>query len=116
MKVLLTGGAGYIGSHTALQLLERGHQVEIVDNFSTGHRTNIDIIDVPCYEFDIQNTKLLKELLLKKQFDVLIHFAGSTYVAESFQVPEKYYQNNIVSSISLLEAVKAMESPAKMHP
>ena len=65
-------------------------------------------------DFNIQNTELLKTLLNEKQYDVVIHFAGSAYMAESFQVPDKYYSNNVTSSHSLLEAVNTMETPAKI--
>ena len=95
MKILLTGGAGYIGSHTGLLLAERGHLVEMVDNFSTGVRSNVSVLKIPCHEFDIRETDRLADLLRVKNYDIVIHFAGSAYVPESFSSPEKYYQNNV---------------------
>ncbi len=114
MKILLTGGAGYIGSHTALTLLEGGHEVEVIDNFSTGSRSNIEVLGIPCFEFDIQATEQLKSLLVEKKYEVVVHFAGSAYVEESFQQPEKYYHNNVLGAMSLLYSVRAMEKPAKI--
>ena len=71
MKLLVTGGAGYIGSHTALLLSQRGHHVEILDNFSTGPRSNIDVLNLPCHTFDIADTERTKDLLRSKKFDVI---------------------------------------------
>ena len=114
MKILLTGGAGYIGSHSGLLLVERGHQVEMVDNFSTGVRSNVSVLQIPSHEFDVRETDRLADLLREKNYDIVIHFAGSAYVPESFSSPEKYYQNNVVTGFSLLEAVRRMERPSKI--
>jgi len=113
-KILITGGAGYIGSHTGLLLSQRGHKVEIVDNFSTGSRSNIEILKLHYYEFDITDKDQLKELLCSKNFDVILHFAGSAYIAESFEKPEKYYKNNIINGFKLLEAVREIEPSPKI--
>jgi len=114
MKILLTGGAGYIGSHTGLLLSQRGHQVEFVDNFSTGVRSNIDILKLKYYEFDIADTYQLKELLCSKKFDVILHFAGSAYITESFEKPGNYYQNNVINGLKLLETVRGIKPIPKI--
>ena len=93
MKILLTGGAGYIGSHTSLCLLDNGHQVTIIDNLSTG---NISLIpsNANFIECNIEDKKIIANLLQKEKFDILMHFAGYIQVEESVSNPEKYFKNN----------------------
>ena len=97
MKILITGGAGYIGSHTALALLESGHQVTIIDNLSTG---NINMIPKKAdfIKCNINDTKKVGELISKNKFNAIMHFAGFVKVEESVKNPKKYFNNNTKNS------------------
>lgn len=113
MKVLLTGGAGYIGSHTAVELLEAGHQVVIVDNLSNSSKEAVKRIEritrkpVDFYEADLRDREKLDEIFTTHKVDAVIHFAGLKAVGESVKKPLEYYDNNLISSISLLESMKS---------
>jgi len=103
MHLLLTGGAGYIGSHMILTLLDAGHQVTVIDNLSTGHR-----VLVPNVEFhllDIGNEKVLDALFKKHTFDAVLHFASYISVGESVIHPQKYYDNNVANTLMLLNVM-----------
>ena len=102
-KVLVTGGAGYIGSHTAHLLLGRGHDVIVVDNLSRGHRHNVppERLNV----LDLGDTEALTRLLREHNFDAVIHFAAYIAVGESTARPELYFANNVGCSLSLLTAM-----------
>lgn len=109
MKVLVTGGMGYIGSHTAVELLENNYEVVIVDNLVN---SKIDVLDKiekitgkrpKFYEYDLCNYELLEKAFAENQIDVVIHFAGLKAVGESVQKPVLYYQNNLISTLNLLE-------------
>jgi len=93
MKILLTGGAGYIGSHVSLALLDAGHHVTIIDDLSTGNKKLI-----PSYasfvKCNINDTTTVAELIQKKMFDALMHFAGFVQIEESIRNPKKYFDNN----------------------
>ena len=93
MKILLTGGAGYIGSNTSYNLIEKGHDVTIIDNLENG---NLKLVpkDSCFIESDISDVEKITNLLKKKKFDLIIHFAAYTRVAESVKFPEKYFMNN----------------------
>lgn len=112
MKVLLTGGAGYIGSHTAVELLDAGHEVVIIDNLSNSSREAIRRVEkitgkpVDFYEADVRNREILDEIFTDHTIDAVIHFAGLKAVSESVEKPLEYYDNNLTSSIVLLEAMK----------
>ena len=93
MKILLTGGAGYIGSHTSLALLDAGHQVTIIDNLSTGNKELIPS-NSSFIECNINNFAIIGELIQKEKFDALMHFAGFIKVEESIHNPKKYFENN----------------------
>ena len=93
MKTLLTGGAGYIGSHTSLALLDEGHDVTIIDDLSTGNKELIPR-KAKFIKSNINNTSVVGELLQKEKFDVLMHFAGYIEVEESVKNPQKYFDNN----------------------
>jgi len=93
MKILLTGGAGYIGSHASLALLEARHQVTIIDDLSTGNKKLIPS-DATFVECNINDTAIVGALLQKEKFDALIHFAGFIEVEESVRNPKKYFDNN----------------------
>ena len=100
--VLLTGGAGYIGSHVALDLVKEGYEVIILDDLSKGFAEAV--IDCELVQGDIGNKDLLVLLLEKRQIGAVIHLAGSTIVPESVMKPLMYYENNTVKSRNLMEA------------
>jgi UDP-glucose 4-epimerase len=102
-KILVTGGAGYIGSHTAHLLLGRGHDVQVVDDLSRGHRHNVPEERLTVLE--LSDTPRLTEFLRAKRFDAVIHFAAYIAVGESTKVPELYFSNNVGGSLSLLSAM-----------
>ena len=109
MKILVTGGAGYIGSHTVVELLNNGYDVVIVDNFSNSKPSVIDRLreitgkEIKFYELDICEKEKLRSVFEKEQIDAVIHFAGFKAVGESVSKPLMYYRNNIDSTLSLLE-------------
>jgi len=103
MKVLATGGAGYVGSATVRCLLDHGHQVWVYDNLTTGHPQSIppEIL----IEGDLQNKPNLLAILRSHKIDAVMHFAGSISVGESVEKPAFYYRNNVVNSLILLETM-----------
>ncbi|QWD04207.1 UDP-glucose 4-epimerase GalE [Polynucleobacter paneuropaeus] len=112
MNILLTGGAGYIGSHTAVALSEAGHEVVILDNFCNSHKSVLTRLqqilgkELTCIEGDIRNMALVAKVLNDHYIDAVIHFAGLKAVGESVQMPIEYYANNVQGTISLLGAMK----------
>jgi len=105
MKVLITGGAGYIGSHTVKELLQRNYEIIIFDNLSRGHIEAVP--DNVCFEkVDILDPVALKNAMDKYSFDSVIHFAAFAYVGESVEHPDMYYRNNVVGSFNLINASK----------
>ena len=112
MKVLLTGGLGYIGSHTAVELLNNGYDVEILDNlYNSNIKTKNKIKkitgkDVKFYKVDLLNFKKLDEVFKTGNFDAVIHFAGLKAVGESSKKPLLYYENNISGTINLLKVMQ----------
>lgn len=102
-KILVTGGAGYIGAHTVYHLLRAGNDVLVVDNLSRGHRHNVDAARLR--ELDLADTDGLTRICERESFDAVIHFAAFAAVGESTQSPERYFSNNIGGSLSLLEAM-----------
>ena len=111
-KILVTGGAGYIGSHTCIELLNAGHEVVVLDNLSNSSEeslTRVQALTAKALDFikgDILDPQILDHIFQRHQIDAVIHFAGLKAVGESQQEPLKYFENNISGSISL---VKAME-------
>ncbi len=104
MKVLVIGGAGYIGSHTVKALQNAGHAVIVFDNFSAGHDKNTEHPHM--FEGDIRNRRHLDEILVDKKFDALMHFAAKIEVKESMIDPGLYYENNVLGTINILEAMR----------
>src|SRR5437868_14750390 len=104
MKILVVGGAGYIGSVCAELLLDEGHGVAIFDNLSEGHRRAIDP-RAELIEGDLQDRQSLEKGLAKQRPDAVMHFAASALVGESMQNPSKYFRNNIANGLNLLDAM-----------
>ncbi|WP_431087399.1 UDP-glucose 4-epimerase GalE [Paenibacillus sp. 8b26] len=104
MAILVTGGAGYIGSHTVAELLDRGEEVVVLDNLQTGHKAAL--LGGKLYEGDLRDKELLSRLFSENSIDAVIHFAANSLVGESMQNPGKYYDNNVFGALSLLEAMK----------
>ena len=103
MGILVTGGAGYIGSHTAYSLLDDGYDVVVMDNLSTGVRDNVPAA-VTFIEGDVGDGAMVRTILRDHNIDAVIHFAGSIIVPESVSNPLKYYRNNTAATRTLLEA------------
>jgi UDP-glucose 4-epimerase len=101
--ILVTGGAGYIGSHAILALKDAGHRPVVIDNLTTGFRWAIPD-DVPFHEGDISDTGLVAKIIHEHGIEAIMHFAGSIIVPESVEDPLKYYRNNTANSRSLIEA------------
>ncbi len=108
--VLVTGGAGYIGSHAVLALRDAGYPVAVVDNLTTGFRFAVPG-DVPFFEGDIENADLLAQIFAAQGTKAVMHFAGSIVVPESVENPLKYYHNNTAKSRALIEAAVAAGVP-----
>jgi UDP-glucose 4-epimerase len=106
MNVLVAGGAGYIGSHTVKRLKESGHNPVIYDNVSRGHREVVDILKVPFVGADLNDRATLTKTLRDHKIDTVMHFAAYAYVGESVEKPLDYYQNNVATTISVLQAMQ----------
>lgn len=102
-KILVTGGAGYIGSNTAHLLLRRGYEVVVVDDLSRGHAHNV--AGVPFHKLHLGETQQLADLISSEKIDAVIHFAAFISVGESTQKPELYFSNNVGGTLSLLDAM-----------
>ncbi|MDD6244840.1 MAG: UDP-glucose 4-epimerase GalE [bacterium] len=111
MKVLVTGGCGYIGSHTVCELLKNNYEVVIIDNFSNSKKdvmTKIETLtgkSAKLYVGDVCDKSLLEEIFSKEKIEAVIHFAGYKAVGESVQKPLMYYENNLISTLYLLEVM-----------
>lgn len=104
--ILVTGGAGYIGSHTVLALQQAGYSVVVLDNLVYGHRELVEqVLKVELICGDIGDRRLLDQLFAEREIQAVIHFAAYAYVGESVTQPAKYYQNNVVGTLTLLEAM-----------
>lgn len=114
MNILLTGGLGFIGSHTATVLADYGHHVVIIDNLCNSQKETLNSLrsitgkDLPFYEGDVRDLPLLKRILKEEQIECVIHFAGLKSVAQSQTNPLEYFDNNVGGSIALLEAMQAI--------
>jgi UDP-glucose 4-epimerase len=112
MKILVTGGAGYIGSHTCIELIEGGYEVVVIDNLcnssleSLKRVENLLNINIPFHKVDVRNKSALTWLFEKYTFDGVIHFAGLKSVSESVENPINYYDNNVIGSFLLLEVMR----------
>lgn len=112
MNVLLAGGAGYIGSHTCVELINAGHDVVIADNFSNSCPEAVARVEeitgrkIPLYEADVCDKTAVEKIFSENKIDAVIHFAGLKAVGESCEKPVEYYRNNIDSTLTLLETMK----------
>lgn len=112
MKVLLTGGAGYIGTHTCIEVVKAGYEPIIADNFSNSSPLAVErveeIVDkkIPLYNIDVCDTVALEKVFAENKIEAVIHFAGLKAVGESCEIPVAYYRNNIDSTLALLEVMK----------
>jgi UDP-glucose 4-epimerase len=104
MRILVTGGAGYIGSHAVRLFLSRGHDVRVLDNLSMGHRAAVppDRLIVA----DLAEVHRLDQVLVEYRIEAVVHFAAFAFVGESVSNPAKYYQNNLVNTLNLLDSVR----------
>lgn len=103
MAILVTGGAGYIGSHTVAALLEQGREVVVIDNLQTGHREAL--LGGKLYEGDLRDKALLAKLFAENEIEAVIHFAANSLVGESMKDPVKYFDNNVYGTLCLLDAM-----------
>ncbi len=112
MKVLVTGGTGYIGSHTCVELLENDYEVVVIDNLVNSKREVIDKIkvitkkDITFYVGNVQDENFLEKIFQEHKIDIVVHFAGLKAVGESVKKPLEYYQNNLDSTLVLLQVMK----------
>ena len=112
MNVLLAGGAGYIGSHTCVELLKAGHSAVIADNFSNSCPEAVKRVEeitgakIPLYEADVCDKVAVETIFAENKIDAVIHFAGLKAVGESVEKPLLYYRNNIDATLTLLEVME----------
>ena len=112
MAVFITGGAGFIGSHTCVEMLEAGYEIVVADNYSNSSAESLERVkkitgkDFPYYECDIRDKEGLARIFDAHKIDAVIHFAGLKAVGESVAKPLEYYDNNIGGTISLLEVMR----------
>ncbi len=103
MRILVTGGAGYVGSHVVKELLETDHQVITIDNLQKGHREAV--LGGEFYDCDLADYQGLKQIFSRHDIEAVIHLAADSLVGESVEDPHKYYQNNLTSGLNLLEVM-----------
>ena len=112
MSILVTGGAGFIGSHTCVELLNAGYEIVVMDNFYNSKPESLNRIkkitgkDFKFYEADIRDRAMLDKIFAENKIDAVIHFAGLKAVGESVQKPLEYYENNVAGTVTLCEAMR----------
>ena len=112
MAILVTGGAGYIGSHTCVEMLNSGYEVIVIDNFDNSCAESLKRVEkitgksVKLYEADVRDEKALRKIFKKNKIEAVIHFAGLKAVGESVRKPIEYYDNNLISTLRLLEVMR----------
>ena len=113
MKILVTGGAGYIGTHTCVELLQSGYDIAVIDNLCNSKKEAIRRVEAICgrkfpfYEADLRDKAALDSIFATEKIDAVIHFAGLKAVGESVRLPLRYYENNLASTLTLLTCMKA---------
>ena len=111
--ILVTGGAGYIGSHTLIELYNAGYNAVVVDNLVNSNKESLRRVEsilgttIPFYQIDVRDSQAMSAVLDKHQIDACIHFAGLKAVGESVEMPLEYYQNNMVSTFTLIEQLRS---------
>ena len=112
MKILVTGGTGYIGSHTCVELLNKGYEVVVFDNL---YNSKIDVVDkiekitgkkITCYKADMLDKESMRPIFEEHKLDAVIHFAGLKAVGESVAKPWEYYENNIAGTLTLVDVMR----------
>lgn len=112
MSVLVTGGAGYIGSHTCIAMIEAGYDVVVIDNLDNSSSESLKRVEkivgkpIKFYEADVRDKDALRKIFTENKIDSVIHFAGLKAVGESCKIPVKYYDNNLISTLYLLEVME----------
>ncbi len=112
MKILVTGGAGYIGSHTCVELLNAGYEIVVLDNLSNSCEKSLEVVkeltgkDFPFYKVDLLDYEATSKVFDENDIDGVIHFAGLKAVGESVQIPIKYYHNNITGTLNLIDIME----------
>ena len=120
MRILVTGGAGFIGSHTVVELQQAGYDVVVLDNLCNASEKVIPRVEaitgkkVPFYKADILDREALEEIFSKEQIDAVIHFAGLKAVGESVQKPWEYYENNIAGTLTLVMPQGTVHQPLRL--
>lgn len=115
MRILVTGGAGYIGSHTCVELLNHDHEVVVLDNFSNSSKESVNRVEtltgkqIRLYEGDIADAAVLSEIFSTESIDAVIHFAGLKAVGESVEQPLEYYKNNVSGTLVMLEIMRKFD-------
>lgn len=115
MAILTTGGAGYIGSHTCIELINAGYDVVVVDNLDNSSDVSLDRVEkivgkkVKFYKEDVRDKDALRKIFTENNIEAVIHFAGLKAVGESVKMPIEYYDNNLISTISLLEVMREFD-------
>ena len=107
MKILVVGGVGYIGSHMLKRFKETNYEIEILDNLSSGQKENAQ--NYKLYVCDLLDKQTVYKILLEQNYDLVMHFAASINVEESYKNPKKYQQNNVINTINLLECMKDLK-------
>ena len=112
MSILVTGGAGYIGSHTVIELIENGYDVVVVDNLCNSKKVSLERVEksvgkpIKFYEIDVCDEDKLREVFKAEKITAVIHFAGLKAVGESCRKPLEYYRNNLISTLNLIKVMR----------
>ncbi len=112
MKILVTGGAGYIGSHTCVELLNAGYDIVVLDNLCNASKKSLEVVreltgkDFPFYEVDLLDYEGTEKVFIENDIDAVIHFAGLKAVGESVSIPIRYYHNNITGTLNLVDIMQ----------
>ena len=115
MSILVTGGAGYIGSHTCIELLQSGYDVVVVDNLINSSKESLERVEeitskqIKFYEADLLDKPALENIFASEKIEAVVHFAALKAVGESIQIPLRYYENNVIGTMHLLELMEKFE-------